>query len=118
MAQVNGIGGFFFRARDPETLSAWYRDHLGVDLSAGAWMQQSGPTVFVPFGEDSDYFAGDRRWMINFRTDDLDALISTLTKADIAVETRAEWDSEIGRFARIHDPEGNPIELWQPADGL
>ena len=117
MAQVNGIGGFFFRARDPETLSAWYKDHLGVDLTAGVWMQQAGPTVFVPFDEDSDYFPADRRWMMNFRTDDLGGLIRDLQQAGIAVETRDEWDSEIGRFARIHDPEGNPIELWQPTGG-
>ena len=81
-------------------------------------MQEAGPTVFVPFAKDSDYFASDRRWMINFRFNDLKALIVNLTKAEITVETRPEWDSEIGRFARIHDPEGNPSELWQPAIGL
>ena len=118
MAQVTGIGGFFFRARDPEALKAWYAAHLGVD-SAPVWTQRAGPTVFAPFAADTDYFAADRQWMLNLRVDDLDAMIARLREAGIAVETRAEWDAhpEVGRFARIHDPEGNPIELWQPAGG-
>ncbi|WP_306117224.1 MULTISPECIES: VOC family protein [unclassified Roseitalea] len=116
MAKATGIGGVFFRARDPEALKAWYATHLGVD-SAPVWMQQAGPTVFAPFAEDTDYFAADKSFMINFRVDDLDAMIARLQQAGIAVETRAEWDAhpEVGRFARIHDPEGNPVELWQPA---
>ena len=116
MANVTGIGGLFFRAKDPVALGAWYAKHLGVDVSQGAWMQSAGPTVFMPFDEGNDYF-GDlsQQWMINFRVTDLDALIAELTAESIAVETRAEWNSEIGRFARIHDPEGNPIELWEPA---
>lgn len=116
MAKATGIGGVFFRADDPAALTAWYNTHLGIDISMGAWMQQAGPTVFAPFPRDSDYFGDDKQpWMLNFRVDDLDALIADLQAADIAVETRAEWDSEIGRFARIHDPEGNPVELWEPA---
>ena len=116
MAKVTGIGGLFFRADDPAALTAWYTKHLGIDTSLGAWMQQAGPTVFAPFARDTDYFGSDeQQWMLNFRVDDLDALIASLRTADIAVETREEWDSEIGRFARIHDPEGNPVELWQPA---
>lgn len=115
MAQVNGIGGVFFRARDPQGLTQWYQTHLGLDMSAGAWMQAAGPTVFAPFPADTDYFgSAEQGWMLNFRVDDLDGLIADLRAADIAVETRAEWDSHIGRFARIHDPEGNPIELWEP----
>ncbi|WP_424987968.1 VOC family protein [Microbulbifer sp. S227A] len=115
MAQATGIGGVFLRADDPDRLAAWYRDHLGVDLSRGAWMQQAGPTVFAPFPRDSDYFERDRQVMLNFRVDDLERLIASLVAAGITVETRTEWDSEIGRFARIHDPEGNPVELWEPA---
>ena len=107
-----GIGGIFFRARDTAALAAWYETHLGVP---GFWQQQAGLTVFAPFKADTDYFPADRQWMINFRVDDLDALIAQLKAAGIAVETRAEWDTpETGRFARIADPEGNPIELWQP----
>ena len=78
-------------------------------------MQAAGPTVFAPFPRDSDYFETDRAVMLNFRVDDLDALLAQLAQADIPAQTRAEWNSEIGRFARIHDPEGNPIELWEPA---
>jgi glyoxylase I family protein len=72
--------------------------------------------VFEPFADDTDYFGrADQQWMINFRVANLGAMIEQLEAAGIGVETREEWDSEIGRFARIHDPEGNPIELWQPA---
>lgn len=115
MAQAVGIGGVFLRADDPEALGAWYRETLGFDMSGPVWMQGAGPTVFAPFARDSDYFAKDRAVMLNFRVDDLTGLISQLETAGIPVETREDWDSEIGRFARIHDPEGNPIELWEPA---
>jgi len=116
MEKVNGIGGVFFRARNPQALSAWYAEHLGVDpVGPAPWRQVEGYTVFAPFAEDTDYFGDpDQQWMINFRVDDLAAMIAQLEKAGVSVETKAEWDSEIGRFARIHDPEGNPIELWEP----
>lgn len=115
MAGVTGIGGVFFRAKDPKALSEWYQVHLGIDMSNGAWMQSAGPTVFAPFPADTDYFGPtDQGWMLNFRTDNLGSLVAALIAADIAVETREEWNSEIGKFARIHDPEGNPIELWEP----
>ncbi|MGE0283396.1 MAG: VOC family protein [Rhizobiaceae bacterium] len=117
MAKATGIGGFFFRARDPKALFAWYEQYLGVsDFNKTIWMQAAGPTVFAPFPADTDYFGRmDQQFMINFRVDDLDAMMAQLKAAGIAVETRPEWDSEIGRFCRIHDPEGNPIELWEPA---
>src|SRR6218665_2000082 len=109
MGKGTGIGGLFFRARDTAALAAWYETHLGVP---GFWTQEAGLTVFAPFKADTDYFPADKQWMINLRVDDLDSLLA----AGIAVETRPEeWDTpETGRFARIHDPEGNPIELWQP----
>ena len=115
---VTGIGGIFFRASDPAALKAWYAEHLGVE-SAPVWEQGAGHTVFAPFDTATDYFPPDKQWMINFRVTDLDALTAKLEAAGIAVETRAEWDAspEVGRFARIHDPEGNPIELWQPGSG-
>ena len=115
MAKVTGIGGVFFRASDPAALSAWYETHLGV---AGFWQQDAGLTVFAPFKADTDYFSTDKQWMINLRVDDLDGLMDTLRAAGIAIETRPdEWDSaEAGKFARIHDPDGNPIELWQPPE--
>ncbi|KKC37951.1 glyoxalase [Devosia epidermidihirudinis] len=115
MAKAVGIGGVFFRARDTEALAAWYETHLGI---TGFWDQAAGLTVFAPFKADTDYFPADRQFMLNFRVDDLDGLIAQLTAAGIAVETRPdEWDTtETGRFARISDPEGSPIELWQPPE--
>jgi predicted enzyme related to lactoylglutathione lyase len=106
----------FFRARDPEALRTWYVEHLGVGSAPyGIWNQQAGPSVFAPFAADSDYFAADRQWMLNLRVDDLDGLCAALAKAGIAVITKPEWNAPgIGRFARIHDPEGNPVEFWQP----
>lgn len=120
MAQVTGIGGFFFRAADPEGLAAWYRAHLGMgDPPWGVWRQAEGTTIFAPFRQDTDYFGrAAQQWMLNLRVDDLDGMLARLAAAGIAAETRAEWDSpETGRFARIHDPEGNPLELWEPAPG-
>lgn len=114
MEKVTGIGGFFFRAGDPAALAGWYRDHLGIELTDGVWPQAAGPTVFAPFSETSDYFAADRRWMLNLRVADMTAMIAQLQATGVAVETRAEWDGDYGRFARIHDPEGNPVELWEP----
>ncbi|MBB3713192.1 putative enzyme related to lactoylglutathione lyase [Limimaricola variabilis] len=117
MEKVTGIGGVFFRARDPEALAKWYLDHLGIEgPGPSIWRQEAGPTVLMPFAQETDYFGrSEQQWMINFRVADLDAMVAQLDAAGIAVERRDEWDSEIGRFARIHDPEGNPIELWQPA---
>ncbi len=112
MAKAIGIGGVFFRARDNGAVAAWYETHLGV---SGFWQQEAGRTVFAPFRESTNYFAADKQWMINFRVDDLDGLMAQLSAAGIAIETRAEWDTpETGRFARIHDPEGNAVELWEP----
>jgi glyoxylase I family protein len=116
---VTGIGGLFFRSRDPEARVAWYREHL--DLPAGQdgiWQQESGMTVFAPFAADTDYFAADQPFMLNLRVAGLDALAARLELSGIPVERRPEWDTaDYGRFARIHDPEGLPIELWEPPAG-
>jgi predicted enzyme related to lactoylglutathione lyase len=117
MARVTGIGGVFFRARDPAALSDWYRTHLGITQpDVAVWMQEAGPTVFSPFAATTDYFAADQQWMLNLRVEGLAGLIAQLQASGIAVETRAEWDGDgsYGHFARIHDPEGTPIELWEP----
>jgi predicted enzyme related to lactoylglutathione lyase len=122
---VIGLGGFFFRARDPEGLSAWYRETLGVgggcgtdeqgQSSAWFWYPEAGPVVFSPFKADSDYFAGDKQFMLNLRVRDMDGLLEQLNALGMEIVTKPEWDTpETGRFARIHDPEGNPIELWEP----
>ncbi|GGE04927.1 glyoxalase [Polymorphobacter glacialis] len=118
---VTGFGGLFFRARDPDALNLWYRTYLniGAGCSTGDgpanewyWQAQGGPTVFAPFKADTAYFAADKGFMINLRVTAIDSLIADLAAAGIAAETRLDWDSpETGRFARIHDPEGNAIEL-------
>ncbi len=118
---VTAIGGFFFRSHDPAALSAWYHQHLGVGPSGADewfWQTQGGPMIFAPLKQDSDYFAADKAFMLNFRVSDLAGMIAKLKAANIPVETRAEWDSpETGHFARIHDPEWNAIELWEPPPG-
>lgn len=113
---VTGIGGIFFRAKDPTAIQTWYVEHLGVGSAPyGSWDTQGGPSVFAPFAADTDYFPADRQWMLNLRVEDLDGLIAKLRASDIVVTTDPAWDMPgVGRFARIHDPEGNPIELWEP----
>jgi glyoxylase I family protein len=119
MERVNGIGGLFFKSKDPESLALWYLDHLGIVRSPTTyeelpWIQDSGPTAFAPFPEQTDQFGdAETRWMINFRVEDLDAMVAQLRGAGIEVRVDpAEYPN--GRFARLRDPEGNPIELWQP----
>lgn len=117
MSYITGIGGFFFRSQNPEQLKTWYIEVLGINIDEHVWQQQAGATVFEPFDNKTDYFAKDKQWMLNFRVSDLKALIEDLEGKGIVVEQKDEWNSmpEIGTFARVHDPEGNPIELWQPA---
>lgn len=116
MEKVTGIGGFFIRCKDPKALGDWYKENLGITIGSDVWSQQAGYTVFAPFEQDTDYFGRpEQQWMINFRVSDLDAMIRQLSQAGISVETREDWDAlGVGRFARIYDPEGNPIELWEP----
>ena len=121
MERVEGIGGFFFRAKDPGKLTAWYEANLGVARvptkpDAAPWRTSAGTTAFAPFKEDTSYF-GDRRfqWMINFRVRDLDKMVAQLRERGIAVEVDPQPYPN-GRFARLADPEGNPIQLWQPVD--
>jgi glyoxylase I family protein len=119
MESVTGIGGVFFRARDPEALAQWYKQHLGIDLVSSdyghkSWSQEAGPTVFAPFPQDTDYFGNvEKQWMLNFRVRDLNAMVEQLrsVKVEVSVDTQIYPN---GRFARLHDPEGNPIELWEP----
>ena len=117
MERVLGIGGYFMRATDPAVLSAWYRDCLGLDADEnGVWSQQPGPTVFATFESATDYFgARSQQTMINLRVRDLDAMLEQLRVkgADVAQETQ-DMDG-VGRFGWVTDPEGNRVELWQPA---
>jgi catechol 2,3-dioxygenase-like lactoylglutathione lyase family enzyme len=120
LEKVTGIGGLFFRAHDPKALALWYQQHLGVSvLPTGygdpGWQQEAGPTAFAPFPEKTKYFGDDTKaWMVNFRVRDLDKMAAQLEAAGIAVKVDPKTYPN-GRFARLHDPEGNPIELWQPA---
>ncbi|HEU5414761.1 MAG TPA: VOC family protein [Candidatus Angelobacter sp.] len=120
MEKVAGIGGLFFRAHDPKALGEWYQQHLGIALrptSEGAtvWQQEAGPTVFSPFPETTKYFGDpNKAFMVNFRVHDMDKMVAQLRAAGIEVKDPESYPN-IGRFARLHDPEGNPIELWQPA---
>jgi predicted enzyme related to lactoylglutathione lyase len=120
MEKVAGIGGLFFRAHDPKALGGWYQQHLGIALTPTSeggtvWQQEAGPTVFSPFPEATKYFGDtNKAFMVNFRVHDLDKMVAQLRTAGIEVKD-PETYTNIGRFARLHDPEGNPIELWQPS---
>lgn len=119
MERVNGIGGFFFKAHDPKALAEWYEKHLGVSqiptsYQEEPWHQQAGSTAFAPFAQDSSYFGRpEQTWMLNFRVNDLQAMVAQLQAAGIEVEVDPETYPN-GTFARLADPEGNPIQLWQP----
>jgi glyoxylase I family protein len=118
--RVLGIGGLFFRSRDPKTLAQWYQLHLGInpvptDYGQPVWQQAAGPTVFAPFPLDTDYFGSKQQgWLVNFRVRSLNAMVAQLQKSNIEVKVDPGKYPN-GRFARLHDPEGNPIELWEPA---
>ena len=126
---VLGLGGYFFRSKDPAALKAWYRDKLGVGGGMGTdengesnewvWFTHGGPMVFEPFKQDSDYFAADKQAMINLRVSDLDGLLASLRNNGVEISREESMDG-VGRFARIHDPEGNALELWEPTsqDGV
>ncbi len=125
MRKVTGIGGVFFRANDPGSLMAWYRDHLGIDVSAYGssfkWVgsespKKSGYTVWCPFNEDTEYFGSmNKQFMINYRVADLPALMDELREGGVEIVGELE-EHENGKFAWICDPEGNKLELWEPAD--
>lgn len=118
MPKVTGIGGTFFRAKDPEGLGRWYEKYLGVGAvnNHGLWMHEAGPSVFSPFTHDTSYFGRpEQAFMLNFRVDDLKGLLAQLEANGIkTVKDFEQWDG-VGAFAWIEDPEGNRIELWQPA---
>lgn len=117
MEKVLGFGGFFFRADDSSGLAQWYLEVLGINLvpqSADGvpWVQEAGPTIFSPFAKDTDYFAADKQFMLNFRVRDLAAMVAQLEGRGIVV-TVGDAIPGIGNFARLADPEGTPIELWE-----
>jgi predicted enzyme related to lactoylglutathione lyase len=125
MERVTGIGGIFFKAKDPKALAAWYREHLGLDATdfGAIFRWQDDPaaatavTVWAPFPEDTKYFApSTAAFLINFRVRDLDAMLAQLRSAGVEVDERVSSE-ENGRFGWAMDPEGNRIELWEPAPG-
>ena len=120
MEKVLGMGGLFFRARDPQALARWYAEHLGIpevpgDYETPCWRQSGGSTIFAPFKQETEYFGRpEQLWMVNFRVHDLEAMAEQLRKAGVAIDVDPTIRPN-GRFARLHDPEGNPIELWEPS---
>ena len=120
MQRVTGVGGIFFTARDPEALAQWYSTQLGVDpppesYDVSSWWQEAGPTVLAPMGHDSEHFGGGgRTWALNFRVADLDAMVEQLRGNGVVVDVDPQVHPN-GRFASLQDPEGNPLQLWQPA---
>ena len=117
--RVSGIGGFFFRSKNPSGLAAWYQEKLGVLVVPSSygeepWKQEAGHTVFAPFEEKTEFFGRpEQMWMINFRVSDLDAMVRQLRADSIEVQVDPEVYPN-GRFAQLSDPEGNPIQLWEP----
>lgn len=127
MKRVTGIGGVFFKAKDPKALGEWYRAHLGMDVQpwggvAFRWVTPENPggngtTIWGPFEEATTYFAPSQAsFMINYRVEDLDSLLAQLRREGCVVDEKVEA-SEHGKFGWVMDPEGNRIELWQPPVG-
>lgn len=114
---ITGIGGVFFRAKDPAALSKWYDDNFGItamsETNVEPWQQTAGPTVFAPFAADSDYYPAHQQTMFNFRVHDMDLMLEQLGSAGVKIDEHRQ-DEDYGRFAWVYDPEGNKIELWQP----
>ena len=119
--RVNGIGGVFFKAKNPASMAKWYRRHLGIQTEDGhadfVWREkgktkQMGRTVWALFPSDTDYFAPSSPFMINYRVADLERMLKQLRRSRVKVEKVEDYD--YGRFAWITDPEGNRIELWEP----
>jgi predicted enzyme related to lactoylglutathione lyase len=123
MARVTGIGGVFLRSRDPKAMAKWYAEHLGITLSdfngtGFQWADEvpagTGMTAWSTFPQDTSYFGeGPQGAMINYRVDDIDALLATLSAAGVWIDPKRE-DYAYGRFAWIKDCDGNRVELWQP----
>jgi len=122
MKRVTGIGGIFFKARVPEALRAWYQRHLGIDVEvwggvAFTWTTP-GTTVWSIHKADTDYYEPSTSpFMINYRVEDLTALLQALRDEGCNVVDKTD-ESEFGKFGWVIDPEGNKVELWQPPEGM
>lgn len=120
MAKVIGLGGIFFKSRDPKALGEWYARHLGLpinDWGGAKWNEDAerpGCTLWSAFADNTSYFAPSAQpYMVNFRVDDLHALLAKLRADGVTVDDKVD-ESEFGRFGWIMDPEGTRIELWEP----
>lgn len=129
MERVTGIGGIFFKSKNPEQLQTWYQQHLGIELSADGtpmffWRERENPdalasTVWAPFPADTDYFGtSGKPFMFNYRVRNLDAMLEQLRAAGATVDDNIQSMDGIGRFGWATDPEGNRFELWEPVSGL
>jgi predicted enzyme related to lactoylglutathione lyase len=124
MEKITGIGGVFFKVRDPESLAAWYRDHLGIETNDGftafTWREtdqpsREGQTIWAMFPATTDYLGdSSASFMLNYRVANMDRMLEQLRSAGIIIE-KSENDAN-GRFAWITDPEGRRIELWEPKE--
>lgn len=118
MQKILGLGGVFFRAKDPDALAKWYEQHFGINAQSGGelWRQEAGITVFAPFPTDTDYFGrSSQMFMLNFRVKDLDAMLEQLRTAGVRIDDQ-RMEESYGYFAWVYDPEDNKIELWQEID--
>ncbi len=121
--RVTGLGGFFFKANDPEQIRAWYRDHLGIPTDEYGWTfwwrdDQGNPrsTQWSPFKAETSYFDPSQKpFMMNFRVENLEELLEQLRAEGVQVVGEVE-SHPYGKFGWILDPEGNKIELWEPED--
>ena len=128
MAQALGVGGIFFRSRDPKSLGDWYQRWLGVPVQhphgaifKAAAMPPGGLTVWSPFDEKTTYFdpadrPSDRQFMVNLIVDDLDGALAQVREGGAQIVGEVE-EHDYGRFGWFLDPEGNKVELWQPPAG-
>lgn len=121
--RVTGLGGFFFKTEDPKVIKEWYRKHLGLNTDDYGctfwWKDENGnkcSTQWSPFKEDTTYFEPSKKqFMMNFRVEDLVALLATLKKEGVTIVGEIE-EYDYGKFGWILDAEGNKIELWEPID--
>ncbi|MFN7161214.1 MAG: VOC family protein [Candidatus Gracilibacteria bacterium] len=120
MEKITGLGGVFFRAKDPKALGEWYEKNFGItamsESAAEVWTQEKGPTVFAPFSANTTYYPASQQCMFNFRVNNMDAMLSQLEANGVKIEEE-KMNDEIGKFAWVWDLEGNKIELWEPAPG-
>lgn len=121
--RITGFGGFFFRAKDPQALATWYDENFGIDpvpsdYETQPWHQNEGPTVFAPFSQDSTFFGDDpsKTFVFNFRVIDLEKMVAQLRTNgnEVALDEGNPYPN--GSFANLVDPEGNPIQIWEPRD--